>query len=129
MSRNSSVCRYLVGLSEKSPSRAWSASSPPEITCRAIRPGSKASMVAYMRAATVGATKPGRCASRTPSRSVAFSTWLATVNPSGEGELAQVPGLDHGPRPGIGLRVVTGVGDADELDGHDWTPCLDAYYQ
>ncbi len=44
-------------------------------------------MVAYLRAATVGETKPGRCASSTPSRSVAFSTWLATVNPSGMAEL------------------------------------------
>ena len=24
---------------------------------------------------------------------------------------------------------IAGVGDADELDGHDWTPCLDAYCQ
>ena len=79
--------RYLVGLSEKSPSRAWSASSPPEITCRAIRPGWNASIVAYARAAIVGAMNPGRCASSTPSRSVAFSIWLATVNPSGMDEL------------------------------------------
>jgi hypothetical protein len=33
------------------------------------------------------ARKPGRCASSTPSRSVAFSIWLATMNPSGMDEL------------------------------------------
>ena len=44
-------------------------------------------MVANLRAAMVGATKPGRWASSTPSRVVAFRTWSATVNPSGEEEL------------------------------------------
>src|SRR5580658_5110245 len=44
-------------------------------------------MVANLRAAIVGATKPGRWASSTPSRLVAFSTWSATANPSGEEEL------------------------------------------
>ncbi len=44
-------------------------------------------MVANLRAATVGAMKPGRWASSTPSRMVAFRTWSATMNPSGMDEL------------------------------------------
>lgn len=44
-------------------------------------------MVASLRAAMVGDTKPGLWASSTPRRVVALSTWSATMKPSGAAEL------------------------------------------
>ena len=41
-------------------------------------------MVAKVREASVGATKPGRWATSRPSRSVCAATWAATWVPSGQ---------------------------------------------
>lgn len=51
----------------------WTATRPPE----------KWSSVAKVLAASVGATKPGRWATSSPSRSVFAATWAATWVPSG----------------------------------------------
>ena len=49
-------------------------------------------MVANVRAANVGATKPGRCASITPSFSVTVVTKVPRCSPSGELERAVLAG-------------------------------------
>ena len=40
------------------------------------------------------------------------------------GDTVQVIGLDDGPRQCVGLGVVAGVGDSDELDRHEKSPCV-----
>ena len=69
-------------------------------------------MVAYLRAAMVGATKPGRCASSTPSRSVAFSIWLGHGEPVGHGRAVR----DEHP---VEAGLLVHAGDAIQVIGLD----------
>ena len=78
------------------------------MTCRAMRPSVRWSKVAILRAARVGATKPGRWAIRKPSRSVWWAACCATRKPSaddgGVADQRQVePGLVV--RLGVGSQV------------------------
>jgi hypothetical protein len=53
------------------------------MVCTATRPPESWSRVAKVRAAVVGATKPGRCAISRPMRSVCAAAYAATWVPSG----------------------------------------------
>jgi hypothetical protein len=53
------------------------------IVCTATRPPVNWSSVANVRAASVGATKPGRCAISRPIRSVCAAAYAATCVASG----------------------------------------------
>jgi hypothetical protein len=56
------------------------------MVCTATRPPESWSSVAKVRAAVVGATKPGRWAMSSPRRSVCAAAYAATCVPSGVDE-------------------------------------------